>query len=58
MTAQHVTLAARWLRARAHAVGLHQAAHLTDRRHRPRRVVTLPRDTHGRWVHRQERRAA
>jgi hypothetical protein len=58
MTAQHVTLAARWLRARAQAVAIEHAAHLTDRRHRPRRVVTLPRDTAGRWVCRQERRAA
>jgi hypothetical protein len=57
MTARHVILAARWLRARAQAVALEHAAHLTDRRHRPRRVVTLPRDTAGRWC-RQERKAA
>lgn len=50
MTATDIRRAALWLRAQARATGLRQAAHLTDRRHRPRRIVTLPRDTCGRWV--------
>lgn len=50
LTYREVRLAARWLRQQAEATGLRQSEHLTDRRHRPRRVVEQPRDTRGRWT--------
>lgn len=49
-TWREARVAARWLRRQAEATGLKHAEHLTDRRHKPRKVVTLPRDAQGRWV--------
>lgn len=49
MSPAAIRLAARWLRDRARLVGRQHAEHLTDRRHKPRRVVELPRDVRGRW---------
>jgi hypothetical protein len=57
MTAQHVTLAARWLRARAQAVAVAHVDIERQRRKARARTAQQPRDTHGRWC-RQERRAA
>jgi hypothetical protein len=57
MTAQHVTLAARWLRARAQAVAVARVDIERQRRQARARTARQPRDTHGRWC-RQERRAA
>jgi hypothetical protein len=57
MTAQHVTLAARWLRDRAQAVALARVDLERARRKARARTAGKPRDTHGRWC-RQERRAA
>lgn len=52
MTPQQITRVVQWFRRQAERTGLRQAEHLTDRRHRPRRVVTLPRDVKGRWCER------
>lgn len=50
MTPQQLTHAAAWLRRAAEQAGRKHAEYLQDRRHRPRRVVSLPRDCAGRWT--------
>jgi hypothetical protein len=57
VTAQHVTLAARWLRARAQAVAVARVDIERARRQARARTAQQPRDDNGRWC-RQERRAA
>jgi hypothetical protein len=57
MTAQHVTLAARWLRARAQAVAVARVDLERARRKARARIAKQARDTNGRWCQ-QERRAA